>query len=50
MELWEFLKMLGNMNPLEILPMLVNPVYGPMFLWIVFISIASDFQKLFGKH
>ena len=35
MELWEFLKGLANMEPLDILVMIFNPVYGPMFLWIV---------------
>lgn len=50
MDLWEVLKDLANMNPLEVLAMILNPIYGPMFWWIVFISIVSDFQKLFGKH
>ena len=30
MELWEFLKGLANMEPLDILVMIFNPVYGPM--------------------
>lgn len=50
MDLLEVLKDLANMNPLEVLAMILNPIYGPMFWWIVFISIVSDFQKLFGKH
>ena len=48
MELWEFLKGLANMEPLDILVMIFNPVYGPMFLWIVLGCLVSDLQKLFG--
>ena len=48
MELWEFLKELPNVDLLELFMALINPVYGPMFLWIVLGCLVSDLQKLFG--
>ena len=48
MELWEFIKMLAEADLKDVLGAMINPVYGPMMLWIVFISIVSDLQKLFG--
>lgn len=50
MELWEFIKMLAEADWKEVLVGMIHPVYGPMMLWIAFISIVSDLQKLFGKH
>ena len=48
MDIWEFLKGLADVNPLEFFLALINPVYGPMFLWIVLGCLVSDLQKLFG--
>lgn len=50
MELWEFLKGLSGVDPLEFLIGILTPVYGPMFLWIILGCIVSDLEKLFGKH
>ena len=48
MELWEFLKDLANMNPLEVLAMILNPVYGPMFWWLMLGLITTEIQKFLG--
>lgn len=50
MDLWEVLKVLANMNPLDFLTMIFNPIYGPMFLWAMLGLITTEIQKFFGKH
>ena len=34
----------------ELLVAMINPVYGPMMLWMLFGFLVSDLEKLFGKH
>ena len=50
MELWEFIKMLAEADLKTVLLAMINPVYGPMMIWIVLGCIVSDLEKLFGKH
>ena len=46
MDIWEFLKGLADVNPLELF--LSLPVYGPMILLIIFGLTIEEIQKFFG--
>ena len=48
MQLLEFIKMLAEADLKDVLLAMINPVYGPMMLWIVLGCIVEDIQKLFG--
>lgn len=48
-DIWEFLKDLTELNPLEVLATLFHPVYGPMFLWVMFILIVEKIESLFKR-
>ena len=46
-DIWEFLKGLTEMNPLEFILTMIHPVNGPMTLWVMFILIVEKIQELF---
>ena len=48
MDLWEVSKRLLEANPMEVLMMILNPIYGPMFLWAMLGLIIAEIQKLLG--
>ncbi len=50
MDIWEFLKGLADVNPLEFFLALINPVYGPMILWGLLGLIVQEIQKFLGIH
>ena len=50
MDLWEVLRRLSEASPLEFLTLILNPIYGPMFLWALLGLIVAEIQKFLGIH